>query len=67
MKDQIRIAKATALYAAGLIVILPLFRFLFGTPFNWKDALISAAVVLLGSVLIGVLMIIGSSSPSKKE
>ena len=47
MKDQIRIAKATALYAAGLIVILPLFRFLFGTPFNWKDTLISAAGVLL--------------------
>ncbi len=66
-KDQIRIAKSTTLYAVAIIVLLPIIRHLMGTPFCWGDALISAAAVLLGSVLIGALMIIGSTSPSKKE
>ena len=64
-KDQIRIAKSTTLYAVGIIVLLPLVRRLMGTPFCWGDALVSAGAIILGALIIGVLLIIGSSKPSE--
>ena len=66
-KDQIRIAKSTTLYAVGIIVLLPLVRHLMGTPFCWGDALVSAGAIILGALIIGVLLIIGSSKPSRNK
>ena len=66
-KDQIKIVKSIALYAIGLIGFLPLFRYLFGKPFDLGDTLISVAGILAGGLIIGIILIIGSSSPSKKD
>ena len=66
-KDQIRIAKSTTLYAGGIIVLLPLVRHLMGTPFCLGDALVSAGAIILGALIIGVLLIIGSSKPSRNK
>ena len=65
--DQIRIAKSTTLYAVGIIVLLPLVRHLVGTPFCWGDAFVSAGAIILGALIIGVLLIIGSSKPSRTK
>ena len=66
-KDQIRIAKSTTLYAVAIIVLLPIVRHLMGTPFCWGDALVSAGAIILGALIIGVLLIIGSSKPSRNK
>lgn len=63
-KDQIRIAKSTTLYAVSIIVLLPIVRHLMGTPFCWGDALVSAGAIVLGAIVIGILLIFGSSKPS---
>ena len=63
--DQIRIAKSTTLYAVAIIVLLPIVRHLLGTPLCWGDALVSAGALILGTIIIGMLFIIGSSKPSK--
>ena len=66
-KDQIRIAKSTTLYAVAIIVLLPIVRHLMGTPFCRGDALVSAVAIILGALIIGVLLIIGSSKPSRNK
>ena len=66
-KDQIRIAKSTTLYAVAIIVLLPIVRHLLGTKFCWGDALVSAGGIILGALIIGVLIIIGSSKPSRNK
>lgn len=62
-KDQIRIAKSTTLYVVAIIVLLPIVRYLLGTPFCWGDALVSAGAIILGAIVIGILLILGSSAP----
>ncbi len=66
-KEQIRIARSTTLYAMAIIVLLPIVRHLMGTPFCWGDALVSAGAIVLGAIIIGMLLILGSSKPSNKE
>ena len=66
-KDQIRIAKSTTLYAVAIIVLLPLVRRLMGTPFCRADAFVSAGAIILGALVIGMLLIIGSSKPSQNK
>ena len=66
-KDQIRIAKSTTLYAVAIIVLLPLVRRLMGTPFCWADTFVSAGAIILGALIIGMLLIIGSSKPSQNK
>ena len=66
-KDQIRIAKSTTLYAVAIIVLLPLVRRLMGTPFCWADAFVSAGAIIIGALIIGMLLIIGSSKPSQNK
>lgn len=66
-KDQIRIAKSTTLYAVSIIVLLPIVRHLMGTPFCWGDALVSAGAIVLGAIVIGILLIFGSSKPSQNN
>ena len=65
--EQKKIAKSIVFYAIGVIITLPLFRFLFGKPFIWSDVLISTGGILLGSIIVGLLLIFGSSDPSKKD
>jgi len=38
-----------------------------GTPFCCGDALVSAGAIILGTLIIGVLLIIGSSKPSRNK
>ena len=66
-KDQIRIAKSTTLYAVAIIVLLPIVRHLMGAPFCWGDMLVSAGAIVLGAIVICVLLILGSSKPSKNK
>lgn len=66
-KDQIQIAKSTTLYAVSIIVLLPMVRHLMGTPFCWGDALVSAGTIVLGAIVIGILLIFGSSKPSQNN
>ena len=66
-KDQIRIAKSTTLYAVSIIVLLPIVRHLMGTPFCWGDALVSAGAIVLVAIVIGILLIFGSSKPSQNN
>ena len=65
--EQKKIAKSIVFYAIGVIITLPLFRFFFGKPFIWRDVLISTGGILLGSIIVGLLLIFGSSAPSKKD
>ena len=65
--EQKKIAKSIVFYAIGVIVIVPIFRFLFGKPFIWSDILISSGGILAGSVIVGLLLIFGSSVHSKKD
>ena len=55
--EQIKIAKSIVFYAIGVIVIVPIFRFLFGKPFIWSDILISSGGILAGSIIVGLLLI----------
>ena len=65
--EQKKIAKSIVFYAIGVIITLPLFIFLFGKPFIWSDVLISTGGILLGSIIVGLLLIFGSSAPSKQD
>lgn len=65
--EQKKIAKYVILYAIGVMVTIPIFRFLFGKPFSWSDILISTGGTLTGSIIVGLLLIFGSSVPSKKD
>ena len=66
-KDQIRIAKSTTLYAVAIVVLLPIVRHLMETPFCWGDALVCAGAIVLGAIIICVLLISGSSKPSRNK
>ena len=66
-KNQIRIAKSTTLYAVSIIALLPIVRHLMGTPFCWGDVLVSAGAIVLGAIVIGILLIFGSSKPSQNN
>lgn len=65
--EQKKIAKSVILYAIVVTVTIPIFRFLFGKPFSWSDILISIGGTLTGSIIVGLLLIFGSSVPSKKD
>jgi len=65
--EQKKIAKSIVFYAIGVMVTIPIFRFLFGKPFSWSDILISIGGTLSGSIIVGLLLIFGSSVPSKKD
>ena len=65
--EQKKIAKSVILYAIGVTVTIPIFRLLFGKPFSWSDILISTGGTLTGSIIVGLLLILGSSVPSKKD
>ena len=65
--EQKKIAKSVILYAIGVTVTIPIFRLLFGKPFSWSDILISIGGTLTGSIIVGLLLIFGSSVPSKKD
>ena len=65
--DQSRIAKSTTLYAVAITVLLPIVRHLMGAPFCWGDMLVSAGAIVLGAIVICVLLILGSSKPSKNK
>ncbi len=45
----------------NIVICVVLFAILMGTPFCWGDALVSAGAIILGAMIIGVLLIIGSS------
>ena len=49
------------------MLTIPIFSFLFGKPFSWSDILISIGGALTGSIIVGVLLIFGSSVPSEKD
>ena len=66
-KEQVKIAKSVVFYAIGVIVTIPIFRFLFGKPFNWSEILISIGGTLTGSIIVGLILLFGSSVPSKKD
>ncbi len=65
--EQKKIAKSVILYAIGVTVTIHIFRLLFGKPFSWSDILISTGGTLTGSIIVGLLLILGSSVPSKKD
>ena len=65
--EQKKIAKSVLLYAIGVTVTIPIFRLLFGKPFSWSDILISTGGILTGSIIVGLLLIFGSSVPSKND
>ena len=65
--EQKKIAKSIVFYAIGVMITIPIFRFLFGKPFSWSDILISIGGTLTGSIIVGLLLIFGSSVPSKKD
>lgn len=65
--EQKKIAKSIVFYAIGVMITIPIFRFLFGKPFSWSDILISTGGALAGSIIVGLLLIFGSSVPSKKD
>ena len=51
----------------NIVICVVLFAILMGTPFCWGDALVSAGAIILGAMIIGVLLIIGSSKPSRNK
>ena len=55
--EQKKIAKSIVFYAIGVMVTIPIFRFLFGKPFSWSDILISIGGTLSGSIIVGLLLI----------
>ncbi len=65
--EQKKIAKSIVFYAIGVIITVPVVRFLFGKPFIWSDIIISSGGMLLGSIIVGLLLIFGSSVPHKKN
>ncbi|MDY4481192.1 MAG: hypothetical protein SPE21_03280 [Candidatus Cryptobacteroides sp.] len=65
--EQKKIAKSIVFYAIGVMLTIPIFSFLFGKPFSWSEILISIGGALTGSIIVGVLLIFGSSVPSEKD
>ena len=65
--EQKKIAKSIVFYAIGVIVAVPAFRLLLGKPLIWNHVLISTGGILLGSMIVGLLLIFGSSVPSEKD
>lgn len=64
---QNKIAKSVVLYAIGVIVVVPIFKFIFDKPVSWKEVLISTSGILTGGLIVGLFLLFASSDPSKKD
>ena len=66
-KDQIRIIKSEAISVCTFIVFYPLAMLLFGKPMSWSDFFLFAGIIIVGGIILGVFLTIGSKVPTKED
>ena len=66
-KDQKRLIKSVAMYTGIFIVVFPLMTLVAGRSWTWGEFFIFAGVAVVIFGLVGLLYVLGSHVPEKKD